>query len=126
LLCWPAVLAVRDARDATQDYRSGARAWIAQHIRPQSEIFLDAYSPWVDPTVYRVSATAPLLTPEKSKGPRPDAVVITQRGLGRILSGASKRPSAVAQFEKLRAEACATKTFGQSFDRIWIFRLHCA
>src|SRR5262249_23616850 len=105
LLCWPAVLAVRATRASLIDSRAGARAWIAEHIRPQSEIFLDAYSPWVDPAAYRVTANAPLLTPEKFRGPRPDAIVITQKGLGRILLGASKRPSAVAQFEKLQAAA---------------------
>jgi hypothetical protein len=127
LLCWPAVLAVRDARASLRDDRARAREWVARNMPAHSEIVLDAYSPWVDPKRYRVRGdTTPLnFGAMLSPAPDADAVVVTQLGFGRYLSGGSRDNREVAIFEQLQHDACATATFGQSASRIWVFRLHC-
>jgi 4-amino-4-deoxy-L-arabinose transferase-like glycosyltransferase len=126
VVAWPAVFTIRQTNDALTDYKATARTWIQQHVPPQSHVVLDGYSSWVDPAQYNVVAS-PLVLRDlaKVRANDPDAIVVTQNGSGRYLSGYDRDQSVVDNLASLKSSACDQASFNRGALRIWVFRLHC-
>jgi len=126
VVAWPAIFAVREANDALTDYKAAARSWIEQHVPAQSNVVLDGYSPWLDPTQYNVVGSQLVLRNlAAARASNPDAIVVTQAGSGRYLSGYDRDPVVVENLASLEADACQQASFNKGESRIWVFRLHC-
>jgi 4-amino-4-deoxy-L-arabinose transferase-like glycosyltransferase len=126
VVAWPAVFAIRQTNDALTDYKAAARTWIQQHVPAQSRVVLDGYSPWLDPAQYKLTAS-PLVLRDlaKVRPTDPDAIVVTQNGSGRYLSGYDRDRSVVENLASLESTACDQASFNRGGSRIWVFRLHC-
>jgi 4-amino-4-deoxy-L-arabinose transferase-like glycosyltransferase len=126
VVAWPAVFAIRQTNDALTDYKASARTWIQQHVPPQSHVVLDGYSPWLDPAQYKLTAS-PLVLRDlaKVRPTDPDAIVVTQNGSGRYLSGYDRSQTVVDNLASLKATACDQASFNRGASRIWVFRLRC-
>ncbi len=126
VVLWPAVFAVREAKNALTDYKAAARTWIEQNVPAQSKIVLDGYSPWVDPTQYNVKGSQLVLRDlDAARASNPDAIVVTQAGSGRFLNGYDRDPVVVDNLNSLKSTACEQASFNRGESRIWVFRLHC-
>ena len=120
---WPALLAIEDSAGATHDPRASASAWIAANIPPRSRIMIEDYSPFVDPTRYRVVVDRVAVVAGFQKMRRFDGVILTARasGFGPVLPRVYTHKAAAQAHKTLRwlkRNACDSATFDHGLNRI--------
>lgn len=99
-----------DGARYSSDERAGAREWIHQSLPADSTVLVDAYSPFVDPERFEITAVSFAATAGGDSG-QYAYVVIAEQGSGRFLADPSAYPDQAAGFEERLGDFCEVAYF---------------
>jgi hypothetical protein len=109
----PAVRITREIHRRLHNTKSGAERWIEEHVPRGSAIAVEAYGPWVDPAIYRVTGVLRYgELPERyleQRGVR--FVALAEGAYGRFFANRAKYARQVARYETLFRDHCTVAKF---------------
>ena len=109
-IVFPLLETAEDGLRYSSDERAEVREWIHTSLPESSTVLVDAYSPFVDPERFRVTAVAFAAT----GGGDPtqyEYVVVAEQGSGRFLSDPDAHPDQVAAYEQRFGSFCEIAFF---------------
>lgn len=125
-LAWPATRTVVEAqRSFASDNRELARTWLEAQLPPGAHVALEAYSPFVDPTRYRVLGVRRLIDhPYAWYAEQGVEYVIASAGMyGRFYDDPQRYGAEIAQYDALLAALDELALFDSGAPTIRVYRL---
>lgn len=124
----PALAILGTIHERRIDRRAPAERWIASHLPVGASVVVEAYGPWVDPNLYRVTGTSLYsnVGPRQLRQWRTRYVILVEQAYGRLYGDPAHHRREVARYGALLKTYCKVADFRPADgEEIEIVDLQC-